>query len=218
MLSARKRPMQEPSDVSVTQWIAELRVGQESIAQQELWGRYFNRLVALARQKLGNSPRAVEDEEDVAVSALGSFFVRVRDGQFPDLTDRNGLWPLLAKITACKAINQQKRLFAAKRGGLNQPTVASGNPDDSHAAIDFVDEQITPASLVELSEQCDAMLAELPEPVMRQIAEKKLAGYSTQEIAAELDVSPRTVERKTGLIRRRWAAWAKEVDGNEPEE
>ena len=203
-----RRPMNEPSDVSVTQWIADLRVGEGSGAQMELWTRYFNRLMALARQKLGDLPRAVEDEEDVAVSALGSFFVRVRNGQFPDLTDRNGLWPLLAKITANKAINLHKRRTAAKRGGGHQIDSADRGSDDSQQApLEFVDEQVTPASLVELSEQCELLMAELPEPIMRQIAELKLAGYTTQEISEQLDLSLRTVERKTGLIRRYWTAW-----------
>ncbi|WP_425395625.1 ECF-type sigma factor [Aeoliella sp.] len=203
--------MHDASEVSVTQWIADLRVGQETAAQQQLWARYFKRLQALAKAKLGNMPRAVEDEEDVAVSALGSFFVRVREGQFPDLTDRNGLWPLLAKITARKAINLHKRQTAAKRGGGRQ--AETGASDDSqNAPLEFVDEQITPASLVELSEQCNLLMAELPDEAMRQIAELKLAGCSTQEIAQQLELSPRTVERKTGLIRRYWTAWLERAE------
>ncbi len=211
MPSLRVPSMHDASEVSVTQWIADLRVGQETAAQQQLWARYFKRLQALAKAKLGNMPRAVEDEEDVAVSALGSFFVRVREGQFPDLTDRNGLWPLLAKITARKAINLHKRQTAAKRGGGRQ--AETGASDDSqNAPLEFVDEQITPASLVELSEQCNLLMAELPDEAMRQIAELKLAGCSTQEIAQQLELSPRTVERKTGLIRRYWTAWLERAE------
>lgn len=211
MPSLRVPSMHEASEVSVTQWIADLRVGQETAAQQQLWARYFKRLQALAKAKLGDMPRAVEDEEDVAVSALGSFFVRVREGQFPDLTDRNGLWPLLAKITARKAINLHKRQTAAKRGGGRQ--AETGASDDSqNAPLEFVDEQITPASLVELSEQCNLLMAELPDEAMRQIAELKLAGCSTQEIAQQLELSPRTVERKTGLIRRYWTAWLERAE------
>ena len=203
--------MPDPNDLSVTQWIAELRVGEESQAQQELWRRYFKRLSALARQKLGDLPRAVEDEEDVAVSALGSFFIRVREGQFPDLIDRNGLWPLLAKITARKAVNLHKRQTAAKRGGGRQPT-SSDAGDSQQAPLEFVDAQVTPAALAELSEQCNLLMAELPDPAMRRIAELKLAGYSTDEIAAQVELSPRTVERKTGLIRRYWAAYLERTD------
>lgn len=212
MPTLRVPAMHDASEVSVTQWIADLRVGEQTIAQQELWGRYFKRLQALARAKLGDLPRAVEDEEDIAVSALGSFFVRVRQGQFPDLTDRNGLWPLLAKITARKAINLHKRQTAAKRGGGRQPESPHAGDNSQQAPLEFVDEQITPASLVELSEQCNLLMAELPDEAMRQIAELKLAGYSTQEIAQQLELSPRTVERKTGLIRRYWTAWLERAE------
>ena len=50
------------------------------------------------------------------------------------------------------------------------------------------------------------------EEMMRQIAELKLAGCSTQEIAQQLELSPRTVERKTGLIRRYWTAWLERTE------
>ncbi|QDU57039.1 ECF-type sigma factor [Aeoliella mucimassa] len=208
MLLFQPPAMNDPNDISVTQWIADLRVGEETKAQQELWGRYFNRLLALAKHKLGDTPRAVEDEEDVAVSALGSFFVRVREGQFPDLTDRNGLWPLLAKITANKAVNLHKRQVAAKRGGGRQPESADRASDDSQCApLELVDDQVTPAELAELSEQCQLLMNELPDKAMREIAELKLAGFTTQEISQQLDLSPRTIERKTGLIRSYWNAW-----------
>lgn len=206
--------MQHPAeDLSVTQWIADLKTGEPSNAQRELWSRYFVRLQALARQQLGNSPRAVADEEDVAVSALGSFFMRVQDGQFPDLLDRNGLWPLLAKITSRKVINQQKRHKALKRGG-DRVAVAIADPAQSAAPIELVDEQLTPATLAEISEECNRLMAALPASGLRVIAERKLAGFTTEEIAAELDLSPRTIERKTGLIRRCWGALLDEVESS----
>jgi hypothetical protein len=49
---------------SVTHWIRELKAGNH-LAAQELWEKYFQRLVALARSKLRNRPRRVADEEDV---------------------------------------------------------------------------------------------------------------------------------------------------------
>ena len=214
-MSTEGKLMQNSSDISVTQWIADLKDGEESAAQQALWQRYFNRLAGLAREKLGGTPRAAEDEEDVVLSALGSFFSGMRDGEFPDLHDRNGLWPLLARITACKAINQQKRQLAAKRGGgrVIAASVAAGTGSEGDTMpLEFVDQQISPASLVELSEQCEVLLAMLPEEAMRDIATRKLAGYSTQEIADALEIAPRTVERKTSLIRRYWSEYAERND------
>ena len=68
---------------SITLWIADLKVQENDLAQQEIWNRYFQRLVGLARFKLGDSPRRTEDEEDVAISALHCFFEGVGQGEIP---------------------------------------------------------------------------------------------------------------------------------------
>src|SRR5262245_44885652 len=124
-------PMPQDPRGSVTRWIAELKVGDSDVAHQEIWKRYFQRLRALAGVKLGNAPRGAEDEEDVALSALRSFFSGLEDGRFPRLEDRHNLWSLLAKITACKAINQRNRQLALKRGGGAVLTGLAVGGDDS---------------------------------------------------------------------------------------
>src|SRR5687767_1497815 len=96
------------SEGSITCWIAELELGCADEAQEELWRRYFKRLVGLANLKLGQTPRSVADEEDVATAALNSFFNGVAQGHFPRLHDRSELWPLLAKITSRKAVDQRR--------------------------------------------------------------------------------------------------------------
>ena len=53
-------------DDPVTLWIEGLKAGDEA-AVADLWNRYFDRLVQLARQRLGSTPRRVADEEDVAI-------------------------------------------------------------------------------------------------------------------------------------------------------
>src|SRR5262245_61640964 len=45
-----------PSDGSVTRWLGALQAGDPAAAQQ-LWERYFQRLVALARAGLQGAPR-----------------------------------------------------------------------------------------------------------------------------------------------------------------
>jgi DNA-directed RNA polymerase specialized sigma24 family protein len=208
------RSMDASAEISVSQWLAHLHEGDESAAQQELWNRYFHRLVQLARKQLADAPRASEDEEDVALSALDSFFGGMRAGKFPDLHDREALWPLLARITACKAINQFKRQTALKRGaGRVLAASALDRSDNDLPAVEFIDSALSPASLAEMSEQCQLLLESLPDPTLRQVAKLKLAGYSTQEISRELDLAPRSVERKTGLIRKCWQEYARREFG-----
>ena len=105
--------MNLPSRGSVTGWLVELKEGHESAAQ-ELWNRYLAELMSLARHRL-HGLACETDEEDIALSALKSAMLGVRNNQFPDLHDRTSLWPLLVTITARKAINVIKRQSMKKR-------------------------------------------------------------------------------------------------------
>ena len=165
---------------SVTQWIAEIKAGGEGVdaAQQELWSRYFDRLVALARARLVGAPRGAEDEEDVALSALNSFFGGVERERFPTLQDRDNLWSLLASITARKAINRRKRQLAAKRGGGMQLDASQCD-----VVARLVDEALTPAHIAAMSDQCRRLMQALNDPKLERIARLKLEGYTNEEIA-----------------------------------
>ena len=87
--------MQESN--SVTEWLQSLKQG-DGHAESKIWNAYFERLVRMARQKLGPVKRHY-DEEDAALSAFNSFFEGVKAGRFPDLNDRDNLWKLLVVIT-----------------------------------------------------------------------------------------------------------------------
>jgi hypothetical protein len=78
---------------SVTHWLGAIKNG-EAAAAQKLWEAYYRRLVGLARQRLGETPRGAADEEDVALSALNSFVEGLAHGRFPQLNDRDDLWRL----------------------------------------------------------------------------------------------------------------------------
>ena len=178
-------------------------------AAQRLMDRYFAPLLHVADKKLGNAPRAVEDEEDVVISALKSFLIRSRRKQFPRLHDRHDLWPLLQKITERKAVNQRRRQTAQKRGGgktvdlgAYQSTPSSGE----HPVLASVQAQHpTPQALAEFKEQCRGLFASLPTDELRSLAMLKLQGHTNAEIAEQLGVVERTVERKLKLIRDQWS-------------
>jgi DNA-directed RNA polymerase specialized sigma24 family protein len=92
------------SEGSITHCIQLLKAGERA-ATQQLWERYFQRLVGLARAHLRDAPRRVADEEDVALSAFESFYQRAERGQFPQLNDRDDLWQLLVIVTVREAID-----------------------------------------------------------------------------------------------------------------
>jgi DNA-directed RNA polymerase specialized sigma24 family protein len=195
--------MVEDNRGSVTLLIAELQAGDDSVAQREIWERYFRRIITLARMKLGDSPRASEDEEDVALSALGSFFRGLSDQRFPQLKDRDNLWCLLVTITVRKAINQRKRQMAAKRGGaeVKLPIDAC----DSDLLQQLIDSEISPDDLVAIQEECQRLMEVLGDDKLRQIARWKLEGWTNAEAATELGIGKRTIERKLELIRSIWS-------------
>ncbi len=100
------------SDTSDTRWLHQLKAGDRHAAQV-IWERYFRLLVARARQHLGGTPRQAADEEDVALSAFGSFCRGVEAGRFPRLDDRNDLRFLLLLLVARKARRQVERNWPA---------------------------------------------------------------------------------------------------------
>jgi hypothetical protein len=70
-----------PADDSFSDLMTRLRAGDPGAAA-ELFHRFQHRLIALARSRLDSRIRQKTDPESVVQSALGSFFLRERDGQF----------------------------------------------------------------------------------------------------------------------------------------
>jgi len=197
---------QDACEGSVTHWISQLKAGDQEAAQQQLWDRYFDRLVALARQNLRALPQREADEEDVALSALNNFFERARRDQFPQLRNRNNLWPLLVKITTRKASNQLNKQRAEKRGGgLVQSESAFLKAGDEARIEEFVGSTPTPEFAAQMAEQCALLIESLDGASFRTVANMKLQGYANTEIAQRLDVSESTVERKLRQIRTKWS-------------
>lgn len=192
------------SSGSVTQWLDQLQAGEHT-ATERIWQRYFERLVRLARKKLRGTPRRAQDEEDVALSAMGSFFQGVKQGRFPRLTDRDNLWPLLALITACKAYDLIEREGRKKRGAgkvLGESALEFLGTEGCAGLEQVVGREPGPETLLIMEEKLDC----LKDMTLRQVAIWNLEGYTTVEIAGMLGCAERTVARKRELIRKIWLA------------
>jgi RNA polymerase sigma factor (sigma-70 family) len=178
----------------VTGWLDHLKEGNEAAAQQ-LWNRYFARLVTLARHRLYGFGR-VSDEEDIALSVLKSAMLGVQNNRFPGLHDRTGLWPLLVTITARKSINEIKRQRSKKRDRAAEKQVAD--------VESFVGNDPPPEFALLLVEEIENLVAALGDETLRTIVGLKLEGFTNEEIAMKLDVSIRTIVRKLRRIRQEW--------------
>jgi DNA-directed RNA polymerase specialized sigma24 family protein len=187
------------NDGSVTRCIAELKAGEESAAER-LWQAYFQRLVGLARAKLGPRAKPLADEEDVALSAFKSLCMGAARGRFPQLRDRDNLWPLLVVLTAHKAQDLVKHEHREKRGGCGRGNGRQFGDGDLEAVLS---REPSPDFSAMVAENCERLLDRL-EPAERQIALLRLEGYTNTEIAARQGCALRTVERRLELIRRIW--------------
>ena len=191
---------------SITQWISGIREGRSTAALQ-LWQRYVERLVRLARQKLRDVPRRAADEEDVVIDAFDSFCRCVRQGRFPRLADRDDLWQVLVMLTARKAADQRKYAQRQRRGlGRNRGESAFLGENGEPGGIDrIVGSEPTPEFAELVSEEFRRLLDVLDDETLRTVAIAKMEGYTNEEIAQRLDVKPRTIERKLHLIRALWS-------------
>ncbi len=151
------------TEQSVSEWIDQLKEGDGKAAQR-LYQRYVERVVALARTKLGGLPRRVVDEEDVAQIAWNSFFQGVSAGRFPKLQDRDDLWQVLFVIIKRKAADQFRRQLAIKRGGgRGQDQFAElGGSDSSGRGVErIVARDPTPEDAALLAEELRLRLEQL---------------------------------------------------------
>jgi DNA-directed RNA polymerase specialized sigma24 family protein len=195
---------------SVSHWLGDLKVG-DMAAAQPLWERYFEQLVVLARAKLRRLPRtgAAQDEEDAALSAFNSFCAGAAQGKFPKLDDREDLWKLLVVITARKSIAQANRQRRLKRGGGRIIEAA----DAGAKGLDLVaGSEPTPEFAAMVAEEFQRLLEALEDDGLRDVAVRRMEGYTCDEIADGLGCARRTVARRLDLIRRTW----QEADGCAP--
>ena len=178
---------------SVSLWLVALKDGSERAAE-ELWSRYYERMVYYCRRKLPFFDRRLFDSEDVAISAFHSLCNGISDGRFPQLRDRESLWALVSVITARKLFHQIRHNSAQKR--------------DSRALISLDDSDVAGAAPPDLSiqveEELEYLLSILPEPALKEIARLKAEGKSNEEIAEAQSCGKRTIERRLELVRRIW--------------
>jgi len=197
-----------PHEDSVTMWIDGIKTGDETDVGR-LWDRYFERLVRLAAARLPAHTRRSFDEEDVALSAFQSFCDRAGRGQFPQLSDRDDLWRLLATITVRKAFDTMRQQTRKKRGGgqvLGESAllIVGGPNADGDGLAEVLGREPTPQEVAGFADDYRRFLARLQDPTLLTIALRRLEGQSTRDIARALDVSTKTVERKLQLIRAIW--------------
>ena len=198
--------MDPPPDNSVTRWIGDLKRGDDEAALH-LWKRYFDRLTRVARKRMDAMPRRSRDEEDVALSVFDCLCRGASEGRFTQLQTRDDLWRLLVAITSKKVVDQFRHQGRQKRGdGEVRGHSIMGNANDGlPVGFDrFASQDPSPEFMAMMEERHEWLLMQLRDDSLRQVATLRLEGYANQEIAEQMDISLRSVERKLNLIRNEW--------------
>lgn len=177
---------ERPADL-VRQWQA----GDQQAAG-ELFHRYVDRLIALARCHLSARLSGRVDAEEVVQSAYRCFFAMARAGRY-DLERGGDLWQMLVAITLHKLQQHVDYHSAQKRTVTREENFAS---EESRAALQaqLPAREPSPADAAALSDELERALGTLT-PRERRIIELRLQGFKVEEIATELNSSERTIWR-----------------------
>ncbi len=164
-------------DESVSQWLGRLQDGDPAAAQQ-LWERYFQRLVGLAR----SFPQLLDRDNLwrllVTITARKAYQLVLREGR-----QKRGGNAILDEAALARLADS-----ACREVGLEQ----------------LIDREPTPEFAAQLAEEYERLLASLPDAELRSVAQWKLEGYTNEEIGAKLGCALRSVERKLKVIRSLW--------------
>lgn len=190
------------TEASLSQWHAELCAGDPQ-ATTRLWETYFERMVAVARKRLRGARTSVRDEEDVALSAFKSFCLGVQQGRIALDQSQLNLWPLLVTITLNKAIDQIRHDNRHKR---------STHTENTEGPLDLqelVSHDANPELVAAASESFERLLEVLDRTQdndLRELAIASIEGNTPAEIAAVMNCSTRTIQRKLKTIQSLWKA------------
>jgi RNA polymerase sigma factor (sigma-70 family) len=196
------------STESVTQMIHRLRSDdprERDAAACLVWEYYFRDLLTLASRNLGRRVRHKVDPEDLLQSVYASVCRRHQRCGY-ELYDRDDFWRLLVTVTLNKVRNAAKWHLRAKRNvGREVTLAASGGESGEVAGASLPDLGPTPDEAVALAEELEQRIHSLEDPLLVQVALKKLEGLTNKEVAEELNYTERTIERKLDKIRRKWS-------------
>ena len=169
--------------------VSDYQAGSESAAR-DLFDKYCERLMKLAKRRIGQRMASRFDPEDVIQSAFRTFFTRVKNDEFT-FEAEDDLFKLLVRLTVRKTLRRIEHHSAAKR---NPNLEAAQRTDDVEPFSLVASHTVTPDMEVALIDEFQDFIGNLPE-LDRKVIELKIQGYSTVEIAEQVGSYERKVRR-----------------------
>jgi RNA polymerase sigma-70 factor (ECF subfamily) len=177
-------PSQDDRDL-----VAAYQAGSDTAAQI-LFDRYCEKLLRLARRRIGQRLVGRIDPEDVIQSAFRTFFVHVRKSDF-SFAEESDLFKLLVRLTVHKTLRQIAHHRAAKRDPAREIGQAL---EDRDLMEQLISQEPPPEAGITLLEEMERFFSRLTE-FERQVLELRLQGYSSSEIAEKLQTYDRKIRR-----------------------
>jgi RNA polymerase sigma-70 factor (ECF subfamily) len=175
----------------------------------ELFNRYVDQLLRLARQRLAPKLARRIDAEDVVQSAYRSFFAAAGEGRF--VLERSGdLWRLLAGITLNKLYKQVERNTAKKRDVSKECNLVA--EDSLHCGIEALSREPSVSEAIALAEEVELVMRGI-DPMHREMIQLRLQGHFVEEIAAKTNRTQRTVLRVLERFKQKLAERAEQLAG-----
>lgn len=200
----------ENQNAELERLLAEIQSGDEN-AINRFWDIHYEQLVLHARRKMASVNLRAVDEEDIALSAINSFYRGLSENRYK-LQCNNELWKLLATIVVRKIAKQRKKFFAQKRGGgqvrgesFFTGDASSGDEERFGGIGNFKAQEDTHVLEVEFLDTCEKLFENFEDESTRHVARLFMEGYTIDEIADQLGCVRRTVERKLKRIREKWS-------------
>lgn len=185
---------------SVTRWLRQMKSG-DSVAAQEIWGRYYSQLVRFAEQRLQENPDCAVDGEDLAHSAFRRCCAALMTGRYAELNDREDLWNLLIVYTLNRVRRHFRDSAAQKRQrGQGEVIELSGEL----ALYDLQQPETATVMSDLLAFWMERLDAEDPTGELREIALMRMDHRTADEIARALQRRKTVVLQKIQLIRLIW--------------
>jgi RNA polymerase sigma-70 factor (ECF subfamily) len=168
-------------------------------AARQIWLRFAARLRGLVRRRL--DPRILRraGEDDVLQSLFASFFTAPPDPNGPPRS-RADLWRLLVHFALCKVVNTAE-YHRAQRRDVRRERLLSDTPDDGFTPAEPEDPRwIGPEDEAAAREEFDRLRNLVPDD-LRPVFDLRLEGYTSAEIARQINRVERTVALKLRAIR-----------------
>jgi DNA-directed RNA polymerase specialized sigma24 family protein len=185
-------------DSQIRPLISLVRSGDQDAAEV-VFDRYAQQLARLAERHLSRRVAQRVDGDDVTQSVFRTFFRRTEDGEF-QIRSSDQLWKLLVTITIRKAQMQGRRHGAGKRD-------ATLEANDSVALLAAMGREPGPDEARILDDEIERVLRTVPDhqrDLYRQVLELKLAGHSNREVAGQLNLQPRYIDRMIERLQDRF--------------